>query len=96
MIIHYNCTIGSFLLHSFLLICHPYLPSFHKMIFILVPLIFLLVVAKLERQGAPKMLIRHTLRTHVQKHYALAQTVPLLSKPRDKAMASFEDSVGRL
>ena len=27
MIIHYNCTIGSFLLHSFLLIYHPYPPS---------------------------------------------------------------------
>ena len=40
MIIHYNCTIGSLLLHSFLLIYHPYLPSFHEMIFI-VPLIFL-------------------------------------------------------
>ena len=39
MIIHYNCTIGSFLLHSFLLIYHPYPPSFHEMIFILVPLI---------------------------------------------------------
>ena len=26
MIIHYNCTIGSILLHSFLLICHPYPP----------------------------------------------------------------------
>ena len=33
MIIHYNCTIGSFLLHSFLLIYHPYPPSFHEMIF---------------------------------------------------------------
>ena len=41
MIIHYNCTIGSFLLHSFLLIYHPYPPSFHEMIFTLVPLIFL-------------------------------------------------------
>ena len=41
MIIHYNCTIGSILLHSFLLIYHPYPPSFHEMIFILVPLIFL-------------------------------------------------------
>ena len=41
MIIHYNCTIGSFLLHSFLLISHPYPPSFHEMIFTLVPLIFL-------------------------------------------------------
>ena len=30
MIIHYNCTIGSFLLHSFLLIYHPYPPSFHE------------------------------------------------------------------
>ena len=28
MIIHYNCTIGSFLLHTFLLI---YPPSFHEM-----------------------------------------------------------------
>ena len=35
MIIHYNCTIGSFLLHYFLLIYHP-IPSFHEMIFILV------------------------------------------------------------
>ena len=30
MIIHYNCTIGSFLLHSFLLICHPYPLHFMK------------------------------------------------------------------
>ena len=36
MIIHYNCTIGSIVLHSFLLIYHPYPPSFHEMIFILV------------------------------------------------------------
>ena len=36
MIIHYNCTIGSILLHSFLLIYHPYPPSFHEMIFTLV------------------------------------------------------------
>ena len=28
MIIHYNCTIGSILLHSFLLIYHPYPSSF--------------------------------------------------------------------
>ena len=34
--IHYNCTIGSILLDSFLLIYHPYPPSFHEMIFILV------------------------------------------------------------
>ena len=38
---HYNCTIGSILLHSFLLIYHPYPPSFHEKIFTLVPLIFL-------------------------------------------------------
>ena len=31
--LHYR---GSFLLHSFLLICHPYPLSFHEMIFILV------------------------------------------------------------
>ena len=55
MIIHYNCTIGSILLHSFLLICHPYPPSFYEMIFTLVPLIFLFVEASQERQGAPKM-----------------------------------------
>ena len=36
MIIHYNC---SFLLHSFLQIYHPYPPSFHEMIFILVIII---------------------------------------------------------
>ena len=36
MIIHYNCTIGSFLLHSFLLIYHRYPPSFHEMNFTLV------------------------------------------------------------
>ena len=30
MIIHYNCTIGSILLHSFLLIYHPYPSSFHE------------------------------------------------------------------
>ena len=33
MIIHYNCTIGSILLHSFLLIYHPYPPSFHEIIY---------------------------------------------------------------
>ena len=47
MIIHYNCTIGNILLHSFLLICHPYPPSFHEMIFILNLLV----------EGAQKMLI---------------------------------------
>ena len=31
-----NCTIGSILLHSFLLIYRPYPPSFHEMIFTLV------------------------------------------------------------
>ena len=30
MIIHYNCTIGNFLLHSFLLIYHPYPLHFMK------------------------------------------------------------------
>ena len=60
MIIHYNSTIGSFLLHFFLLIYHPYPPSFNLMIFILVPLIFILVPliflleTNLERQGARK------------------------------------------
>ena len=38
---HFNVSIGSILLHSFLLICHPYPPSFHEMIFTLVPLISL-------------------------------------------------------
>ena len=48
--IHYNCTRQFLVVYSFLLISHPYPPSFHEMI---VPLIFLLVAAKLERQGAP-------------------------------------------
>ena len=39
MINHYNCTIESFLLHSFLLVYHPYPPSFHEMIFELVYII---------------------------------------------------------
>ena len=51
----YTTALGSFLFH---LLLHPYLRSFDEKIFILVPLIFLLDVAKLERQGAPKM---HTL-----------------------------------
>ena len=69
----YNCTIGNILLHSFLLICHPYPFSFHEMIFILVPLIFL-------RCGAPgrtKNANTRTLRTYA---CALAQTAPLLSR----------------
>ena len=43
MIIHYNCPIGSFLLHSFLLIYHPYPPSFHEMIFTLVYNIYIYI-----------------------------------------------------
>ena len=64
------------MLHSFLLICHPYPPSFHEMI-------FLLVEASLERQGAPKMLIRiyvHTLRSTRTRTHAHSQTAPLLSR----------------
>ena len=38
MIIHYNCSI---LFHSFLVIYHPYPPSFHEMIFILVCFLFM-------------------------------------------------------
>ena len=52
MIIHYNCTIGNFLLHFFLLIYHPYPPSFHEMIFILVIYMYLLkdwILAKLRQ-----------------------------------------------
>ena len=52
--LHY---IGSVLLHSFFMISHPYPLSFHELIFILVPLIFLLRVEKLERQGALKTYI---------------------------------------
>ena len=54
--IHYNCT-RQFLVALVLLICHPYPHSFLEMIFILVPLMFLLGVAKLERQGALKTCI---------------------------------------
>ena len=62
------------------MIFHPYTPSFHEMIFILVSLILPLGVVKLECQGTPKM------------HYAcvhISENAPLLSKPHDKAMASF-------
>ena len=48
MIIHYNCTIGSFLLHYFLLIYHPYPPSFHEMIFTLV-CIYLTAISEKSR-----------------------------------------------
>ena len=42
MIIHYiHIYIGSVLLHSFLLICHPYPLSFHEMIFIFVYTVFI-------------------------------------------------------
>ena len=97
MIIHYNCTIGSILLDSFLLIYHPYPPSFHEMIFILVPLIFLL----LERQGALKILIRLIMRTYVRAYIAhacaLAQTAPLLSRRLvTRQWRLFEESVGSL
>ena len=50
MIIHYNCTIGSILLHSFLLIYHPYPPSFHEMI-------FTLVYIQLQIEDAPDVYI---------------------------------------
>ena len=56
------------------------------MIFTLVSQIFLLVVAKVERQGAPKVLIR----AYITDACALALTAPLLSNPRDKAMASIQ------
>ena len=48
---------------------------------------FFLVEANLERQGAPKMLIR----AHIMYTCTLVQTSPLQSRgaPRDKAMASF-------
>ena len=48
MIIHYNCTIGSILLHSFLLIYHPYPPSFHEMIFTLVYISHMHAVCRLH------------------------------------------------
>ena len=56
------------------------------MIFILCPLCnFSWLRANLERQGAPKMLIRE----YIMYACTLVQTAPLLSKPRDKAMVSF-------
>ena len=51
MNIHYNYTRQFLVVYSFSLISHPYPPSFHE--YIIVPLIFILVAAKLERQGAP-------------------------------------------
>ena len=53
MIIHYNCTIGSFLLHSFLLIYHPYPPSFHEMIFTLVYIVATAPTDLMVRQISP-------------------------------------------
>ena len=61
MIIHYNCT--SFLFHSFLLIYHPYPPSFQL-------LYLFLVEANLESQGEPKILIH----AYITYACALAQT----------------------
>ena len=52
MIIHYNCTIGSILLDSFLLIYHPYPPSFHEMIFILVYMYIYLVCLGMDRASS--------------------------------------------
>ena len=49
--IHYNCTIGSILLHSFLLICHPYPPSFHEMIFTLVYIKYLASITRADKNS---------------------------------------------
>ena len=85
MIIHYNCTIGSFLLHSFLLIYRPYPPSFHEMIFTLVPLFFSYT------KNA------NTARAYIAYACALAQTAPLLSKRLvTRQWRLFEESVGCL
>ena len=73
---YYNCT-RLFLIALVIADLASLSPYIHEMIFILVPLIFLLVVVKLERQGAPKM-IGHTLRMHARRIHitacALAQT----------------------
>ena len=66
MIIHYNCTIDSFLFHSFLLMCTPYLL-----------IISFLVEVKLEHQGAPNMLVllhyacMHTSTNHVSDELSI-------------------------
>ena len=94
MIIHYNCTIGSFLLHSFLLIYHPYPPSFHETIFILVPLGFF----SLRRPRAPgRTKNANTVRAYITYACALAQTAPLLSRRLvTRQWRLFEESVGSL
>ena len=72
MIIHYNCTIGSILLHSFLLICHPYPPSFHEMIFTLVTGAAHTVIP-IQRQHAHKIEIS----VHVHLTYIEGRCVSL-------------------
>ena len=98
MIIHYNCTIGSILLDSFLLIYHPYPPSFHEMIFILVPLNF-----PLRRPRAPGRTKNANtynyayVRAYIAHACALAQTAPLLSRRLvTRQWRLFEESVGSL
>ena len=71
--------IGSLLLHLLLLIYHPYTPSFHEMIFILVPAIISLGAVNLERQCAPKCIVTYAC--------AIAKTAPLFVT---RAMASFQ------
>ena len=76
MIIHYNCT-RQFLVALVFADLPSLSPSFHEMIFILVPP---MVVAKLEHQGAPKILIRAYIPHACANIYAacaLAQTAPL-------------------
>ena len=82
MNIHYNCTRQFLVVYSFLLISHPYPPSFSWNDFYNCPTNFLLVAAKLERQGAViRAYITHACaKTRMHLYYAacaLAQTAPL-------------------
>ena len=82
MIIHYNCTIGSFLLHSFLLIYHPYPPSFHEMIFTLVIYRIHLLLPLNSTRITHKNNIRprHVLTRHIENVVVLVST--MINSPR--------------
>ena len=65
MIIYYHCNSDNALLLSFLLTCHPYIHplSFHEMIFILVPPVFLHQESELSHAHAQQKMTTPSRRT---------------------------------
>ena len=98
MIIHYNCTIGSFLLHSFLLIYHPYPPSFHEMIFTLVyihcrVLYSGFIVCIYIEMSVIIILCKTLLQGDITWYSDSASTVSLVVTQTDDNPACFEDTI---